>query len=247
MGVRNWAGPSAVTNAAAAPSVLTPPRFPRVSPWRRAGTSTSSSTQGRVIAQEVKALGRDMILGPTVNIAPHSAVGPELRGLRRGSVPRGAHGRRLRAGRAGRRRDPVRQALRRQQPGVRAPPHRRSDRRPHASRDLLPGLQGGRPGGGRVGGDVRLQQAERPVLRREPVPAHRDRCGRAGASRASSSRTGAARTAPPRPINAGMDLEMPGGEPMRRWLRPAAHTRRPATAAAGSPKRRCWRPSPRAR
>ena len=68
LGVRSWAGSSAVTNAAAAPS-LQATAFP-------AGIAMASTwdvdlvrEEGRVIAEEVKALGRDMILGPTVNIA----------------------------------------------------------------------------------------------------------------------------------------------------------------------------------
>jgi beta-glucosidase len=67
MGVRNWAGPSAVTNAAGTAPVLTT-AFP-------AGIGMGASwdvelvrQEGEVIAQEVKALGRNMILAPTVNI-----------------------------------------------------------------------------------------------------------------------------------------------------------------------------------
>jgi beta-glucosidase len=67
MGVRNWAGPSAITNAPATPPVMTT-AFP-------AGTGMAASwdvelvqREGRAIAQEVKALGRNMILAPTVNI-----------------------------------------------------------------------------------------------------------------------------------------------------------------------------------
>jgi beta-glucosidase len=68
LGVRNWAGPSAVTNAAGAP-VVHSTAFP-------AGIAMASTwdvelvrAEARAIAQEVRALGRDMILGPTVNIA----------------------------------------------------------------------------------------------------------------------------------------------------------------------------------
>jgi len=67
MGVRNWAGSSAITNAATTAPVLAT-AFP-------AGIGMGASwdvdlvrREGRVIAQEVKALGRDMILAPTVNI-----------------------------------------------------------------------------------------------------------------------------------------------------------------------------------
>jgi beta-glucosidase len=67
MGVRNWAGPSAVTSAAA-----TAPVFSTAFP---AGIGMASSwdvelvrREGQVIGQEVKAHGRNMILAPTVNI-----------------------------------------------------------------------------------------------------------------------------------------------------------------------------------
>jgi beta-glucosidase len=68
LGVRNWAGSSAVTNASA-----TAPVYATAFP---AGIAMASSwdvdlvrAEGRAIAQQLKALGRDMILGPTVNIA----------------------------------------------------------------------------------------------------------------------------------------------------------------------------------
>jgi hypothetical protein len=67
MGVRNWAGSSAITGAASTAPVLAT-AFP-------AGIGMGASwdvelvrREGRAIAQEVKALGRDMILAPTVNI-----------------------------------------------------------------------------------------------------------------------------------------------------------------------------------
>jgi beta-glucosidase len=65
-GVRNWTGPSAVTMNVG--PTFTSTAFP-------AGICLASSWDvdlagqiGRAIAQEVKAFGRDMILGPTVNI-----------------------------------------------------------------------------------------------------------------------------------------------------------------------------------
>jgi len=68
MGVRNWAGSSALTSVAA-----TPPFYATAFP---AGVATASSwdvelvrAEGRAIAQQAKALGRDMILAPTVNVA----------------------------------------------------------------------------------------------------------------------------------------------------------------------------------
>jgi beta-glucosidase len=67
MGVRNWIGSSAVTNATTIVPVYAT-AFP-------AGIGMAASfdvellrAQGRAIAEEVRALGRDMILAPTVNI-----------------------------------------------------------------------------------------------------------------------------------------------------------------------------------
>lgn len=68
MGVRSWAGPSAMTNSANNPVKVETTAFPAgvamAATWDRALVKR----EGDAIAQEVKALGRDMILGPTVNI-----------------------------------------------------------------------------------------------------------------------------------------------------------------------------------
>lgn len=68
MGVRSWMGSSAMTSAANAPVKIEATAFPSgiamASTWDRALVQR----EGQAIAQEVKALGRDMILGPTVNI-----------------------------------------------------------------------------------------------------------------------------------------------------------------------------------
>jgi len=67
MGVRNWRGSSAVTNAAATVPVTStamPAGIAMASSWDVELVARGSG----VVAQEVKALGRDMILGPTVNI-----------------------------------------------------------------------------------------------------------------------------------------------------------------------------------
>jgi beta-glucosidase len=67
MGVRNWTGSSAVTNAATTSPVLTT-AFPASIGMASSWDVDLVRQEGRVIAQEVKALGRDMILAPTVNI-----------------------------------------------------------------------------------------------------------------------------------------------------------------------------------
>jgi beta-glucosidase len=67
MGVRNWAGSSAVTSAAPTSPVLAT-SFPSSIGMASSWDVDLVQAQGRAIAQEVKALGRDMILAPTVNI-----------------------------------------------------------------------------------------------------------------------------------------------------------------------------------
>jgi beta-glucosidase len=68
MGVRNWVGSSAVTSVA-----TTPPVYATAFPAGIAMASTWDVelvvAEARAIAQQAKALGRDMILAPTVNIA----------------------------------------------------------------------------------------------------------------------------------------------------------------------------------
>jgi beta-glucosidase len=67
LGVRNWRGSSAVTNAAATVPV-TSTAFPAGIAMAASWDLELVARGARAIAQEVKALGRDMILGPTVNI-----------------------------------------------------------------------------------------------------------------------------------------------------------------------------------
>jgi beta-glucosidase len=69
MGVRSWAGSSAITSAAngQAAKVLTT-SFPSGVTMAATWDTELVQREGQAIAQEVKALGRDMILGPTVNI-----------------------------------------------------------------------------------------------------------------------------------------------------------------------------------
>jgi beta-glucosidase len=67
MGVRNWIGSSAITNAPATPPVLAT-SFPASIGMAASWDVELVERQARVIAQQVKALGRDMILAPTANI-----------------------------------------------------------------------------------------------------------------------------------------------------------------------------------
>jgi beta-glucosidase len=68
MGVRSWAGSSAVTNAAANPVKVLSTSFPSGVAMAATWDLGLVHKEGHAIGQEVKALGRDMILGPTVNI-----------------------------------------------------------------------------------------------------------------------------------------------------------------------------------
>jgi beta-glucosidase len=68
MGVRAWYGPSAITNAANAATVVTSTSFPAGETMAATWDPDLVQREGVVIGQEVKALGRDMILGPTMNI-----------------------------------------------------------------------------------------------------------------------------------------------------------------------------------
>jgi len=67
MGVRSWAGSSAVTNAKGSSQVLAT-SFPSGEVMASTWDTALVEREGHAIGQEVKALGRDMILGPTVNI-----------------------------------------------------------------------------------------------------------------------------------------------------------------------------------
>ena len=68
IGVRSWAGPSAITNAANNPVKVESTAFPSGIAMAATWDVGLVQGQGHAIGQEVKALGRDMILGPTVNI-----------------------------------------------------------------------------------------------------------------------------------------------------------------------------------
>jgi beta-glucosidase len=68
MGVRSWAGSSAITSAADAPVKVLTTSFPAGVAMAATWDTDLVKREGQAIAQEVKALGRDMILGPTVNI-----------------------------------------------------------------------------------------------------------------------------------------------------------------------------------
>src|ERR1700738_4213062 len=68
MGVRSWMGSSAITNSVNISTKIESTSFPAGIAMAATWDAQLVQREGRAIAQEVKALGRDMILGPTVNI-----------------------------------------------------------------------------------------------------------------------------------------------------------------------------------
>jgi beta-glucosidase len=68
LGIRSWAGPSSETSAEVAQKQITTTAFPAGVAMAATWDTQLSQSEGQAIGQEVKALGRDMILGPTVNI-----------------------------------------------------------------------------------------------------------------------------------------------------------------------------------
>jgi beta-glucosidase len=67
MGIRNWTGPSAVTNDPAKKKISAT-AFPAGVAIAAAWDPELARMEGQAIGQEVASVGRDMILGPTVNI-----------------------------------------------------------------------------------------------------------------------------------------------------------------------------------
>jgi beta-glucosidase len=68
LGIRFWGGPSSETNAMLAKDKVTTTAFPAGIAMGATWDAELVQSDGQAIGQEVKALGRDMILGPTVNI-----------------------------------------------------------------------------------------------------------------------------------------------------------------------------------
>ena len=68
IGIRSWAGPSSETNAEVSKKTVTTTAFPAGIAMAATWDTDLLQSEGKAIGQEVKAVGRDMILGPTVNI-----------------------------------------------------------------------------------------------------------------------------------------------------------------------------------
>jgi beta-glucosidase len=68
IGIRSWAGPSAKTGGMKASMQVTTTAFPAGVAMAATWDTELLQNEGQAIGQEVKAIGREMILGPTVNI-----------------------------------------------------------------------------------------------------------------------------------------------------------------------------------
>jgi beta-glucosidase len=68
LGIRSWAGPSSETKKESGGKKVTTTAFPAGVAMAATWDIDLVQSEGQAIAQEMKALGRDMILGPTVNI-----------------------------------------------------------------------------------------------------------------------------------------------------------------------------------
>lgn len=68
LGVRSWVGSSALTSSGANPMKVESTAFPSGIAMAATWDVALVQREGKAIGEEVKALGRDMILGPTVNI-----------------------------------------------------------------------------------------------------------------------------------------------------------------------------------
>lgn len=68
LGIRSWAGPSAETSAETSKTKVMTTAFPAGVAMAATWDTELVQAEGQAIGQEVKAVGRDMILGPTVNI-----------------------------------------------------------------------------------------------------------------------------------------------------------------------------------
>jgi beta-glucosidase len=79
VGVRAWFGSSAVTNAATTPRIAST-AFPAGIAMAATWDPDMVAQVAKALGQEVKALGRDMILGPTVNIARQPLWGRNFEG-----------------------------------------------------------------------------------------------------------------------------------------------------------------------
>ena len=168
LGIRSWAGPSSETSAEVAKKQVTTTAFPAGVAMAATWDTELVQSEGQAIGQEVKALGRDMILGPTVNINRTPLWGRNFEGY--GEDPylatrlavayiKGVQSEGVIA--------TVKHFAANNQEFER---HRinADSRRAGIARNLFPRLQSSGSGSWRLVCDVGLQQAQRSLLCREP-------------------------------------------------------------------------------
>ena len=80
MGIRSWIGSSAETNAQNARLVVAATAFPVGLAMAATWNPDLVGQEGHVIAREARSLGRDQVLGPTVNIARTPVWGRNFEG-----------------------------------------------------------------------------------------------------------------------------------------------------------------------
>lgn len=226
MGVRAWFGSSAVTNSATTPRI-TSTAFPVGLAMAATWDTDLLAQEGKALAQEVKALGRDMILGPTVNIARQPLWGRNFEGY--GEDPylasrlaigyiRGVQGEGVIAS--------VKHYAANNQEFERHRIDEKIDERT-LHEIYFPAFQAAVQEAGvwsvmsaynKVNG---LYCAENPYLLHDVLKKQWGFKGYVISDWGSTYSTAGT-------VNAGMDLEMPGGEPMKAWLA------RPQTQADGN-------------
>jgi beta-glucosidase len=226
MGVRSWLGSSAVTSTAGAPRI-TSTAFPVGLAMAATWDPDLVAQEGKIIGQGVKALGRDMILGPTVNIARQPLWGRNFEGY--GEDPyltsrlvvgyiKGVQGEGVIA--------TVKHFAANNQEFERHRIDEKIDERT-LQEIYFPAFQAAVQEAGvwsvmsaynKVNG---LYCAENPALLREILKKQWGFKGFVISDWGSTYSTAAT-------VNAGMDLEMPGGEPMTTWMA------RPQTASEGN-------------
>ena len=150
---------------------------PGPDPRRRAGARAGGPVEERARAAR-----------PDGQPPPHADRRAQLRVLQRGPGPHRRARRRLHRGAAGGRRRRLRQAPRRQRHRVRADDDLVGDRRAHVARAVPRPVRGGRAAGRHAGRDECVQPAQRHLLRRAPVAAHRGAARRVGVRRRRDQR-----------------------------------------------------------
>ncbi len=159
IGVRNWGPADAMPAGIGLAATFDPALAATIGRRDRA----RRPRQGRALSPGP---GRGHLYGPDER--------PQLRVLRRRPVPGGANRRGLHQRRPERGRERHREALRRQQLGVRPPQRERDRRRAHAARAVPAGVRGRGQGRPRRRGDGLLQPRERRARHpeRTPEPRH---------------------------------------------------------------------------